>query len=67
MSATESEQLEAPEMEEVLRWRFEVLVRAGYDTGNAMILASHAEVDLHEATDLLLRGCPPETALRIVL
>jgi hypothetical protein len=67
MSATESEQLEAPEMEEVLRWRFEVLVRAGYDAGNAMILASHAEVDLHEATDLLLRGCPPETALRIVL
>ncbi len=67
MSATESEQLEAPEMEEVLRWRFEVLVRAGYDAGNAMILASHAEVDLHEATDLLLRGCPPDTALRIVL
>jgi hypothetical protein len=67
MSATESEQLEAPEMEEVLRWRFEVLIRAGYDAGNAMILASHAEVDLHEATDLLLRGCPPETALRIVL
>jgi hypothetical protein len=67
MSATESQQLEAPEMEEVLRWRFEVLVRAGYDAGNAMILASHADVDLHEATDLLLSGCPPETALRIVL
>jgi hypothetical protein len=67
MSATESEQLEAPELEEVLRWRFEVLVRAGYDAGNAMILASHAEVDLHAATDLLLRGCPPDTALRIVL
>jgi hypothetical protein len=67
MSATESEQVEAPEMEEVLRWRFEVLVRAGYDAGNAMILASHAEVDLHEATDLLIRGCPPDTALRIVL
>lgn len=67
MSATESEQLEAPEMEEVLRWRFEVLVRAGYDVGTALILASHAEVDLHEATDLLGRGCPPETALRIVL
>ena len=67
MSATESEQLEAPELEEVLRWRFEVLVRAGYDAGNAMILASHGEVDLHAATDLLLRGCPPDTALRIVL
>lgn len=67
MSATESEQLDAPELEEVLRWRFEVLVRAGYDAGNALILASHAEVDLHAAADLLLRGCPPQTAVRIVL
>jgi hypothetical protein len=67
MSATESEQLAAPELEEVLRWRFEVLARAGYDAGSAMILANHAEVDLHEATNLVLRGCPPETALRIVL
>lgn len=67
MSTTESEQLEAPEQQEVLRWRFEVLVRAGYDAGNAMILASHAEVDLHQASDLLRSGCPPDTALRIVL
>lgn len=67
MSTTESQQLDAPETDEVLRWRFDVLVRAGYDTGNAMILASHGAVDLHEATNLVLRGCPPETALRIVL
>lgn len=67
MSQAESEQLVVPEVEEVLRWRFEVLMRAGYDAGNAMILASHWEVDLHEATNLLLSGCPPETALRIVL
>lgn len=67
MSTAESQQLDAPEMDEVLRWRFDVLVRAGYDTGNAMILAGHGEVDLHEATDLVLRGCSPETALRIVL
>ncbi len=67
MSTTESQQLDAPETDEVLRWRFDVLVRAGYDTGNAMILASRGAVDLHEATNLVLRGCPPETALRIVL
>lgn len=67
MSTTESEQVDAPELDEVLRWRFEVLVRAGYDVGNAMIVASRAEVDLHRATDLVLRGCPPDTALRIVL
>lgn len=67
MSTTESEQVDAPELDEVLRWRFEVLVRAGYDVGNAMIVASRAEVDLHRATDLVQRGCPPDTALRIVL
>ncbi len=67
MSAIESSELEAPEVDEVLRWRFEVLLRAGYDAGNAMILASHAEVDLHAAAELLERGCPPATALRIVL
>lgn len=67
MSTTESAHIEAPEADEVLRWRFEVLLRAGYDAGNAMILASHAEVDLHAASDLVASGCPPATALRIVL
>jgi len=32
-----------------------------------MILASHVEVDLHVATDLVARGCPSKTALRILL
>lgn len=67
MTAAQFEQLEAPEVEAVLRWRFEALIRAGYDAGNAMILASHVEVDLHDATRLLERGCPPETAMKIVL
>ena len=42
-------------------------MRAGYDAGSALILAGHAEVDLHAARRLLERGCPPETALQIVL
>lgn len=67
MTAAQFEDLEAPVVEAVLRWRFEELVRAGYDAGSAMILASHIEVDLHAATGLLERGCPPETAMRIVL
>lgn len=67
MSAIESSELHAPDADEVLRWRFEVLMRAGCDAGSAMILASHTEVDLHSAAELLERGCPPETALRIVL
>lgn len=67
MTAAQFERLEAPEAEAVLRWRFEVLVRSGYDPAGAMILASHVEVDLHAAADLVEHGCPPETALKIVL
>jgi len=67
MTAAQFETLEAPEAEEVLRWRFEELVRAGYDPGHALVLASHVEVDLHLAVDLVRRGCPAETAIRIVL
>ena len=67
MTAAQFEELEIPEAEAVLRWRFERLVRAGYDAGSALIVASHLEVDLHEAAVLLERGCPPELALQIVL
>lgn len=67
MTAAQFEELEAPVVEAVLRWRFEALVEAGYDAGNALILASHVEVDLHQAADLLARGCPPDTAMRICL
>jgi hypothetical protein len=31
------------------------------------MLAVSREVDLHLATGLLARGCPPETALRILV
>jgi hypothetical protein len=67
MTTAQLEETESPEVEAVLRWRFEELMRAGYDAGSALILAGHAEVDLHAARSLLERGCPPETALKIVL
>jgi len=67
MTAAQFEELKTPEVEAVLRWRFEELVRAGYDPGSALILASHVEVDLHDAADLVAQGCSPEIALRIVL
>jgi hypothetical protein len=67
MTAAQFELLGEIEAEGVLRWRFEELVRAGYDAGEAMILASHVEVDLHLATDLLGRGCPSATAMQILL
>jgi uncharacterized protein YaiE (UPF0345 family) len=67
MTTAQLEEMESPEVEAVLRWRFEELVRAGYDAGSALIIAGHSEVDLHVARHLLERGCPPETAIQIVL
>jgi len=67
MTAAQFEQLGDLEAEHVLRWRFEELIRVGYDAGEAMILASHLEVDLHAALDLVGRGCPTATAVRILL
>ncbi len=67
MTAAQFEQLGELEAETVLRWRFEALIRVGYDAGEAMILASHVEVDLHAATDLVTRGCSTSTAMKILL
>jgi hypothetical protein len=51
----------------VLGWRYEQLAAAGYEPRDAARLARRREVDLHAARALLRRGCPPETALRILL
>lgn len=50
----------------VQQWRLQELVRAGYPPYEALLL-SKSGVDLHEATRLAQRGCPPRTALRILL
>ena len=67
MTAAQFELTEETEAEAILRWRFDVLVRAGYDVASALLLASHVEVDLHAASALLRQGCPSETALRILV
>jgi hypothetical protein len=51
----------------VVRWRAETLVRAGFVATAAVNLAARKHVDLHVAVRLVERGCPPETALRILL
>jgi hypothetical protein len=55
------------ETERVERWRAEELLRHGFDPSAAVELASRLDIDLHLATDLIDRGCPPELALRILL
>jgi hypothetical protein len=67
MTAAQFEELEEETAVEVLRWRFDVLLRAGFEVDQAATLAAHVEVDLHSAADLVTRGCPGDTALRILL
>jgi hypothetical protein len=58
------------ELDEELRvvlWRTVTLSNAGYDDDSALSLALNSGVDLHVATSLLTRGCPPQTAVRILL
>jgi hypothetical protein len=51
----------------VLEWRAESLRRAGFDSEAALELAFSQHVDLHSAIGLVKRGCPPATAVRILL
>ena len=67
MTAAQFETIGETEVEAILRWRFDVLVRSGYDVGSALVLASHVEIDLHDASSLVQQGCPSETALKILL
>ena len=67
MSAAELELLYATEIERVENWRHDALERAGYDSESAIVLAACHDVDLHEAVDLLARGCSVDLALQILL
>jgi hypothetical protein len=55
------------EAERVLLWREEELERVGYERATARKLAERTYVDLHLAMDLLRRGCPTDTAVRILV
>ena len=66
MAATR-EEVRLPEADLIRHWRFDELVRAGYNIADAVELALRTEIDLHWATSLVRRGCPSATALRIAL
>lgn len=67
MTTAQIEQLGSIEVDAVLRWRFDELVRAGYEPSETTVLASHVGIDLHQAIELLRRGCAQATALLILL
>ena len=58
---------EETENDRVLRWRWDELRRAGFGFQDALMLAVSQDIDLHLATSLLARGCPADTALRILV
>jgi hypothetical protein len=67
MTAAEFELLDESEAHAILGWRFRALSEAGYELAEALTLTTATDVDLHLACDLIRRGCPPETAVRILL
>jgi hypothetical protein len=67
MSAAELEVLYQTEIDQVENWRHDALERAGYDPESALVLAASHDVDLHQAVDLLARGCSVDLALQILL
>jgi hypothetical protein len=66
-----AEKTEAPiwnenEPAKVESWRLHILLEAGYPVHLAERIAV-SEVDLHDACELLSRGCEPTTAAEILL
>ena len=67
MSAAELETMYSSEIDRIERWRHDELERAGYDPESAFVLAASHDIDLHEAVNLLNRGCTVDLALQILL
>ena len=67
MTVAEFETLAEEEAAEVMEWRFSQLTRSGFSTLDAIRLATRVDVDLHQAVDLVARGCPPSLAMHILL
>jgi len=62
---------ETEEAECIIGWRLKCLLETGYGIVAATVLASRFQgpdaIDLHQAVELVESGCPPETAVRILL
>jgi hypothetical protein len=69
MQRTAERTLEAEDEELVglLRWRFRQLCHGGFPPEEAVLLAARLDIDVHDAVELLDRGCPTATAARILL
>jgi hypothetical protein len=66
MTAAQFELIGASAAEELLRARFEALAEWGCPLGDALLIATHVEVDIVDALALLRRGCPADLVLPIL-
>jgi hypothetical protein len=66
-AAVEAVLVDETEDERVIRWRMEQLANVGYSWACAMVIAANRDIDLHQAVALVRRGCPVDTAVRILL
>jgi len=58
---------EEPEVVDIhINWRFEALMKAGYNARQALQLAGDRSVDLHEAVDLIKKTGDEYLAFRIL-
>ena len=55
------------ERAKVQSWRLHILIEANYPVDLAETLAAATEVDLHDAVNLIRRGCKPHTAVEILV
>jgi hypothetical protein len=56
---------DSSDADDVVNWRAERLLTAGFPLHLAYRLAADHEVDVHALLDLVDRGCPPALAVRI--
>jgi hypothetical protein len=66
MTAAQFELLGPTAAEQLLRARFEALAEWGCPIEDALVIASHVEVDIVEAIALLRRECPPKLVIRLL-
>ncbi|HUZ83047.1 MAG TPA: hypothetical protein VMU66_00020 [Gaiellales bacterium] len=66
MQAVSPGQVRTDSSAQVEAWRLHVLLQAGYPLAVAERLAASC-ADLHQAVDMLDRGCTPHVAARILV
>jgi hypothetical protein len=66
MAETKQAEFSDGETAKVTGWRLHVLIEAGYPFDAAERIAE-SEVDLHRAVELVMQGCSPDVAEKILL